>query len=37
MGSRHYPTWGFILPDRPLSRDGLEASMRETLRITSSD
>jgi hypothetical protein len=37
MGSRHYPTWGFILPDRPMSRDGLEASMRETLRITSSD
>jgi hypothetical protein len=37
MGSRHYPTWGFILPDRPISRDGLEASMRETLRMTSSD
>ncbi len=36
MGSRHYPTWGFILPDRPLSRDGLEASLRETLRVTSS-
>ncbi len=37
MGSRHYPTWGFILPDRPVSRDGLEASMREVLRVTSSD
>lgn len=37
MGVHRYPTWGFILPDRPLSRDGLEASLRETLRVTSSD
>lgn len=34
MGSRHYPTWGFILPDRPVSRDRLEASTREVLRVT---
>ncbi|MBE0530942.1 MAG: CHAP domain-containing protein [Rhodospirillales bacterium] len=37
MGIRHYPTWGFILPDRPISRDGLEASTREVMRVSSSE
>ena len=37
LGSRHYPTWGFILPDRPRSRDGLEASLQDALRLASSD
>lgn len=37
MGSRHYPTWGFILPDRPISRDGLEASTREVMRVSSAE
>lgn len=37
MGSRHYPTWGFILADRPLTREGLAASAREAIRVASSE
>lgn len=37
MGSRHYPTWGFILPARPVSRDGMQATTREVMRVSSAE
>jgi len=29
MGTRPYPTWGFILPDRPLTREALAAALSD--------
>lgn len=37
MGSRRYPTWGFILPERALSHDRMAAAMMEAIRIASSN
>jgi hypothetical protein len=36
LGSRHYPTWGFITPERPAVRDALEAAMMRIVLAASS-
>lgn len=37
MGSGHYPTWGFISPDQPISRDRLADSLPAAIRTASSN
>lgn len=37
MGSGHYPTWGFISPDQPISRDRLASALPTAIRTASSN
>ncbi|MDR3437918.1 CHAP domain-containing protein [Telmatospirillum sp.] len=37
LGSTHYPTWGFIVPERPPSHDQQEAAVLTTIGIAPGD
>ncbi len=37
MGSGHYPTWGFISPDQPISRDRLADALPNAIRTASNN
>lgn len=37
MGVHHYPTWGFITPERPLAYSALEAAMLRVVRTASNN
>jgi surface antigen len=37
LGGGRYPTWGFIVPDQPTSRERLAAATRAVIHLASSD
>lgn len=37
MGLRQYPTWGFIVPERPASYDLLQAAMMNAVRVAANE
>jgi len=37
LGSGHYPTWGFVVADRPFPRDWLMAALPAAIRTASSN